>query len=215
MAACVIYCCGNVLFVAGQSVSFDFYSGRPEVAPLHGCGDMAVFPAALQVGAGPYGIGGGSRRVGACAVLAGKEVADGSAVAHHKPLVTPLVAENALEQFVAAAAWTVVVALVGAHHLAHVCVLNECLECRKIGLAQIAFAEIVDIEGVAFPFRSAVYGEMLRAGICLAVFRRVRTLQTAHHGGSHAAGQIGVFAICFLPAAPSRIAENIDIRCLV
>lgn len=215
MAECVIYCCGNVLFVAGQSVSFDFYSGRPEVAALHGCGDIAVFPAALQVGAGSNSIGGGSRRVGACAVFAGKEVADGAVVSHPEAIVAPLVAENALEEFVAAAAWTVIVTLVGAHHLAHVCVLNECLECRKIGLAQIAFAEIVDIEGVAFPFRSAVYGEMLRAGICLAVFRRVRTLQTAHHGGSHAAGQIGVFAICFLPAAPSRIAENIDIRCLV
>ena len=61
------------------------------------------------------------------------------------------------------------------------------------------------------PLWSAVHGEMFRAGKQFAVAVGAVALQTAHHGQSHASGEIGVFTIGLLSASPSRVAEDIDV----
>ena len=62
-------------------------------------------------------------------------------------------------------------------------------------------------------------GVVLGAGkelgiVCLRLFALEGiALQPAHHGKSHLRGEEGVLAVGFLPAPPSRVAEDVDIWC--
>ena len=56
-------------------------------------------------------------------------------------------------------------------------------------------------------------GIVLGTGPELTILRILRSLQTLHHLGAHHRGQIGILTVGLLSPAPSRIAEDIHIRC--
>ena len=60
-------------------------------------------------------------------------------------------------------------ALIGTHHLGHLSVLHQCLEGRQVGFPQVALGQVLDIEGVAVPLRTAMYGKVLGTGQKLLV----------------------------------------------
>jgi hypothetical protein len=69
----------------------------------------------------------------------------------------------------------------------------------------------VDVEVMAVLLRPAVDREVLRGRNRLVV-ARVVTLEPADERHSQAAGQVRVFAVRLLPAAPARVAEDVDVR---
>ena len=150
------------------------------------------------------------------------EVVDGPAVAHHQSLVAPLVAQNLLQQSVVAAAGLAVPSLVGTHHLGHVSLLHECLEGRQIGLPEVAGGQVLHVELMAVPLRSAMYGEVLGTGqrlhVLAAAYAALREvvggvalLQSAHHGQPHAGSEERILAVGLLSASPARVAEDVDV----
>ena len=124
--------------------------------------------ATLNISAGDGSLG-GCMQLGRRRFVGHPEIGNGTAVAYHHILESPLVAQNLLKQSGAAAAWLVIPTLVGAHHLAHLCLLHKVLECRHIGFPQVAWRHIVYIGMMTAPFRTAVYGIVLGAGKQLAV----------------------------------------------
>ncbi len=66
------------------------------------------------------------------------------------------------------------------------------------------------IKPVAFHLRPAVDGIMLGRGDGLEEIRIV-PLQALDERDAQAAGEVGVFAVGLLAAAPARIAENVDV----
>ena len=64
---------------------------------------------------------------------------------------------------------------------------------------------------MASPFWSAMNCIVLGTSPELAVFRILRSLQSAHHGTSHSGGQVRILTIGFLSTTPSRITEDIDV----
>ena len=184
-----------------------------ESAP-DGLGDAAisVAVATFHIGAGEGSLrrGGDGRRG---TLVRRIEIADGSAVAHHEVFESPLVAQNLLQQTCAATARIIVESLVGTHHLAHLRILHQRLEGRHVGLPEVAHRHIGEVDGVASVFRSAVYGIVFGTRPELAILRRLRSLQSAHHLCAHHGGQIGVFAIGLLATSPARVAEDVHVRC--
>ena len=66
------------------------------------------------------------------------EVVDGVAVGNNNTIIAPLVAQNVDEQTVAGAAGLTLETLIGAHHLAHITFLDQCLEGGQIGFPKVA-----------------------------------------------------------------------------
>ena len=148
----------------------------------------------------------------------GQEVANGPAVTGNQPVEAPQVAQDVLLVAGIAAAGVAINALVGAHHLGHPALLHQCLEGRQVGLPEVALGQVLNVEGVAVPFRTAVHGKVLGAGQQLAVGADAQVLavvahalQAAHDGQSHSRGQVGVLAVGLLSAPPSRVAEDVDV----
>ena len=148
----------------------------------------------------------------------GQEIANGTAVAGDKALETPVVAQDVLLVAGITTARLSVDALIGAHHLGDISLLYQCLEGRQIGFPQVAFGQLLNVEGVAVPFWTAVYGEVLGTGQKLFVFvltsfsGQTLSLQAVDYSQSHAFCQIGVFAVGLLSASPARITEDVDVR---
>src|SRR5574344_2080328 len=117
--------------------------------------------------------------------MGSEEVGDGTTVAHHHILESPLVAQYLLKKLGTTATRLVVPTLVGTHHLPHLCLLHQVLECWHVCLPQVAWRHIVYICHVAAPFRTAVYGTVLGTSKQFTVFCRLRSLQYSHHGLSH------------------------------
>ena len=69
------------------------------------------------------------------------EVVDGAAVGHHYAAESPLVAEDVLEQPVAGAAGLALIAVVCAHDFLDISVLDDGLECGKVGLPEVAHGD--------------------------------------------------------------------------
>ena len=51
--------------------------------------------------------------------------------------------------------------LVGTHHFGDVAFLHQCLEGGQVGFPQVALGQLLHVEGVAVPFRTAMHGEVL------------------------------------------------------
>ena len=94
----------------------------------------------------------------------GQEVADGTAVAGDQSVESPFVAQYLLFISCLGAAGLSVYALVGAHHLGHLSLLHQCLEGWQICLPEVALGQVLDVELMSVPFRTAVYGKMLGTG---------------------------------------------------
>ena len=175
---------------------------------LHALGQELVEVATFQVGAGQHGITGGHDVVGMCLVITGK-VGHGPAVGGYIALELPLVAQNVHQQGVVAAAGLSVHTVVGTHHAMHTGLAHEVAEGGQIGVPQVVECR-TRIEGMAQTLGTAVHGKVLGAGHSLQVMRVV-ALQAAHHGHAHLACQIGVLAVGFLSASPTRVAEDVDV----
>ena len=102
---------------------------------LNGLIQVGVFASALKVCSVSHRVraGGGGIRLRLVMPFE-EEIADGSAIAHHQVLVSPLFSQYLLQQAVAPAARLPVEALVRAHHLFHVGLLHKRLESGQISL---------------------------------------------------------------------------------
>ena len=148
-----------------------------------------------------------------------QEVANGTAVAGDKSVESPFVAQYLLLVTGLGAARLTVDTLVGAHHLGHLSFLYQRLEGGQISLPEVALGQVLYIELMTIPLRSAMHRKMLGTGQQLAIRANTKvfaviahTLQTSHHSQSHLGCQIRVFAIGLLPTSPTWITEDIDIR---
>ena len=91
--------------------------------------------------------------------------------------------------------------------------LNQVFKSRQIGFPKITRVDVFGIETMAVPFRTGMYGIVLGAGMQLVIFFPLRTLQTAYRCHTHLAGEVRVFSVSFLPPSPTRITEDVDVRC--
>ena len=88
---------------------------------------------------------------------------------------------------------------------------HQVLEGREIGLAQVALGNL-GVEAVPVGLQAGVDGVVLGAGVRLAHWGILRSLQAAHHGHAEAAGQEGILPVGLHAASPAGIAENVDVR---
>ena len=177
---------------------------------LQSLGEHHEHLAALQVGAVEHGIDRSRQRVLVGLVLSLViEVVDGIAVGEHDGVVAPFAAQDVNKQTVAGAAGLAFVAVVGAHHLAHVPFLHQGFESGKIGFPKVAHGH-GSIVGVAQRFRTAVYGVVLGAGVGLEVLVVV-ALHAEHRLYAQDGVQVGVFAAGLLSASPARVTEDVDV----
>ena len=108
-------------------------------------------------------------------------------------------------------------ALVGTHHLGHIALLHQALEGGQIGLPQVALGQVLHVERVTVPLRTAVHGKVLGAGQQLVVSAGIgrlavlHALQAVDHRQAHAFRQVWVLAVGLLAAAPARVTEDIDV----
>ena len=144
-------------------------------------------------------------------LVTGIEIAHSTAIADHQILEAPLIAQNLLQQTGIATTRFVVKTLIGTHHFAHLRILHQCLECRHIGFPHVTRRDIGKIGMMTGVFRSAMHCIVLGTSPQLAIFCVFRTLQATHNSRSHHRGKIGVLAIGFLSASPSRVSEDIHI----
>ena len=86
------------------------------------------------------------------------EVGDSTAVTDDEILEAPFVAQNLLEQSRTAAAWIIIEALVGTHHLTYLCILHQCLKGRHVGLPEITCRNVGQVGCMTGVLWSAVYG---------------------------------------------------------
>src|SRR5215469_17213580 len=100
--------------------------------------------------------------------------------------------------------------VVGAHDRLHVRVNDGGAEGGKVGLFEIARADI-NIEAVAQGFGPAVDGVVLAGGDSFGMLG-IGTLYTRDECVAHSGGEEWVLAVGLLAAAPARIAEDVDVR---
>ena len=125
--------------------------------------------SALEVGTVEHSVDACRERVAVCLVLSlVVEVVYSIAVGHYESVISPLVAQDIDEQSVAGAARTALEALVCTHHLAHVSLLHQSLECGEIGFPQVAVRRL-HVHRVAQRLGTAVNGIVLCAGVGLDV----------------------------------------------
>ncbi len=97
---------------------------------------VSIVEATLYVSTGEDSLGGAVNGIRGTLVVH-VEVGDSTAVADDEILEAPFVAQNLLEQSRTAAAWIIIEALVGTHHLTYLCILHQCLKGRHVGLPEI------------------------------------------------------------------------------
>ena len=198
---------------------------------LHSLRNGAIGAAALQVGTGINSLGSclGSSL---CRTVIARhiEIVNSSAIGSNQSLESPFFSENLALKLGVGTARSTIYTLIGTHHLSHMSILYQRLEGREISLPQITGWQILQIEDVAIPLRTAMHGKMLGTSQCLDILGSLRlirsqntrsrqrlaverlSLQAIHHSKSHTCGEIRIFAISLLSASPSRITEDIDIR---
>ena len=192
--------------------------GLRYIAAFDGGRQILVFRTALQVGTAHHGFGRSGQAVLRHIMPTGQKVANGTAVACDESLEAPVVAQYMLLVAGIATAGITVDALVGAHHLCYVALLYQCLEGRQVGFPQVTFRQLLDVERVAVPLRTAMYGKVLGAGqelfiLVLTGFAgQALSLQSVHHGQSHTFCQVWILAVGLLSASPSWVTEDVDVR---
>ena len=104
---------------------------------------------------------------------AGSAPVNGSAIGSYQSLESPFITENLTLISGIAATRRSVNPLIGAHHLSHISILHQRFEGRQISLPQIPLRQILYIETVPIPLRTAMYGKMLGTGQELDVLGRL------------------------------------------
>ena len=182
-----------------------------------GLGDQALFQRLGQrgIGAAAIDVGAAAHRrrraaggVEAIMVIAA-DVADRVAVRHRKAGKAPVAAQALVHQRRRGAGGDAMDAVIGAHQRHRPAFGDRAAEGGEIGRFEIAWGRI-DVEAVAAGFGAAVDGEVLRRGDDARV-GGVGPLQPLHERDAQCAGEIRVLAVRLLPAAPARIAEDVDV----
>ena len=176
-------------------------------APAHGGQEVVVRPAAVEVAAVVNREGRGLGCVARHLVM-DVDVIEGAAVADDVAAEAPAAAKDVHEEELAAAAGLPERAVVGAHNRLDARP-DEFFKCREVGLEEVLLGG-PRVEAVALPLGSAVHGVVLGAGRSLKVAPMV-ALQPPHHRHAELARQVRVLAKRLLSAAPSRVAEYVDI----
>ena len=168
---------------------------------------MLIGAAAVQVAAGLQCQGYRFHRHSGHAVVL-MEIADRPAVRYEVSLEVPFIPEFCHQRPVRAAGFSVR-AIVGAHHRFNPGILDQSPESRQIGLFHV-LRRGNRVKAVTLRFRPAVYGKVLGArgsfeGVTLS-------LQAVYKRAAQRCGQVWVFAVGFVSAAPAWIPENVDVR---
>ena len=181
--------------------------GLVDQVPIQRVGERSVGAADLQIASGAQRC---RRRLGRIAGVAVPVVAigDGECIAHDQSPEAPIVPERPLQQLEVGAARHAVDGIVGRHDRGDSC-LDAGLEGGQVGLMQILRRDR-HVEAVPERLGAAVYGEVLGAG---GDARRlaIRPLQRADGSLRHGAGQKRILAKGLVPAAPARVAEDVDV----
>ena len=138
--------------------------GLGQKALLDGLGDGLIRVSAFHI----YPIFDGKRRrlrLGLHVLVAALdiEVRDRPAVGDDNSLITPLSAQDRIDQIVACAAWLAFECIICGHYLLHSCLGHKVLECGKIGLVEIA-PRRPGVETVPVRLRPGVHCVVLGAG---------------------------------------------------
>ena len=149
----------------------------------------------------------------AATLMASIEIADRTTVAYYQILESPIITENLLQQTVITTTRIIIEPLIGTHHFTDVSFLNSSLESRHISFPKVTGSDIGKIRRMTSVFRTAMHGIVLGTSPELTVFGILGTLQATNDCYSHATCKIGILSISFLPTAPSRVAEDIHVRC--
>ena len=178
-----------------------------------GIGPGAGFGAFAEIGAvGVHAVAEGNRRCFRQALgefVPFMNIADGAAVGGDITLELPGAAQQVVQQEVIGAGRLTVHAVVGAHQRTRLAIQDRGAEGRGIGVHLVVPADR-HIHGMACRLRARMHGEVLGRGDG-ARMRRIIALQAGDEGDTHLRGQERVFAIGFLPPAPARIAEDVDV----
>ena len=137
------------------------------------------------------------------------EIPNGPAVADHMAPEPPLFTQGLFQKGFASAGGFAVHAVVGAHDGFHFSVFDGFLESGQIGFGHILRAGH-GVELVPDGFGAGMDGEMFAAGGDFQVFPVA--LESFDEPDAEPGGQIGILAVGLVAPAPSRVAEDVDIR---
>ena len=141
-----------------------------------------------------------------------EEVVHSPAVCHDKSVEAPLLAEDLDQKLVASAARLAFVCIIRAHDLLYISSFHETFECIEVCLVEVTPRYFLDIEHMAFIFRTAMDREMLQTRMELVILLVRIALEAVHYGTSHHCGQIWILSICLLATSPTRVTEDVDVR---
>src|SRR5579862_3692095 len=193
-----------------KTLEGDVELGLGEEVLVDGIDDALIGASTVEVGAGENAGGRCGGVVGGVVVAVGlREVVDGVAIGGDKAVKAPVAAENVAEKHFAGAGRDLVDGVVGAHEGIGAAVGDGGAEGGEIGVPEVVFGG-VDVGLVAGGFGAAVDGVVLGSGDGAQVVGVV-ALDAFDECGSETGGKEGVFAVGFLPAAPARIAEDVDV----
>ena len=177
---------------------------------------MAISTTTIKVGTADYRISRSAGGIGMGAMVLVAfciKVVNSAAVTYDHVIVAPLVAENLYHQRIATAARFALKSIVSAHHFFHMSLTHQALKSIEVGFRKVAQRNVLCVEGMTLVLRSTVYGIVLCTSMEFVVLAILGALQTANDSQSHHSRKVRVFAVGFLPTSPTRVAEDIDVRC--
>ena len=133
-----------------------------------------------------------------------------AAIAHDVALESPLFPQALLQKVCAGAAGYPVHGVIDAHDRIRFALHDGGPERRQIRIDHVGLAHL-GVKHMPFRLRTAVHGVVLRRGDDFQVMGIV-PLHARNERDAHAAGEIGIFSVGFLAAAPTGIPEDIDVR---
>ena len=125
-------------------------------------------------------------------------------------LEAPLAAQQIAQEQRAGAGRRAINIVVSAHHRAHMALLHRRLKLGQIDFVKIPFRRL-RVETVPLILRAAVDREVFRASHRLDILGII-PLQTLDEGHRHSPRQESVLPVSLLPAAPARVAKDVDVR---
>ncbi len=171
---------------------------------------LTLTVTAFQIGAGLHGGGGGVGHVRGV-VVAGVDVGNGGAIAHDVAVEVPRIAEMVLQKHGVGASRRAVDGVVRAHDGLGVGFGDGGTEGGQVSIFQVVRRNL-DIDAMAGGLGTAVHGVVFGRRNDAQVVGIV-ALHAGDEGYAHASGEERVFAVGFLPAAPARVTEDVDVGC--
>ena len=169
--------------------------------------DLVICATAVEIAAGFQSHSDGFQRIFGHFVVF-MEVADRPAIRNEVSLKTPFFSQH-LHQSRTCTAWLSVCAVISSHYGFNTGFTHQRPERRQISLCHV-FRRSDSIEFMSECFRSAVDCEVLSAGRGLQCL--TASLQASYKSLTHAGSQIRVLSVSLMTTAPSRVAEDVDVR---